>query len=97
MIFRCVGRLMVEHYNYRWQKARKAYLQNNPLCVFCKEENRIEAATVVDHIIPHKGDYKLFWDETNWQSLCCTHHVGTKQAMENGKQVRQVGLDGWGV
>lgn len=27
-------------------------------------------ATVVDHIIPHKGDRALFWDETNWQSLC---------------------------
>jgi 5-methylcytosine-specific restriction protein A len=33
------------------------------------------AATIVDHIVPHRGNQKLFWDsEHNWQSLCVTHH-----------------------
>lgn len=31
-------------------------------------------ATVVDHIIPHRGDQKLFWDRGNWQPLCEHHH-----------------------
>lgn len=31
-------------------------------------------ATVVDHIIPHRGDQKLFWDQRNWQSLCKQCH-----------------------
>lgn len=33
-------------------------------------------ATVVDHIIPHRGDLSsaAFWDETNWQPLCKRHH-----------------------
>lgn len=27
----------------------------------------------VDHVIPHRGNQKLFWDELgNWQSLCRT-------------------------
>ena len=31
-------------------------------------------ATVVDHIIPHRGDQKLFWDQNNWQALCKSCH-----------------------
>lgn len=29
---------------------------------------------VVDHIKPHRGDQKLFWDRRNWQPLCEHHH-----------------------
>jgi 5-methylcytosine-specific restriction endonuclease McrA len=28
------------------------------------------AAAVVDHIVPQKGYSLLFWNESNWQSLC---------------------------
>ena len=31
-------------------------------------------ATVVDHIVPHRGDPKLFWDPDNWQTLCKRCH-----------------------
>ena len=31
-------------------------------------------AAVVDHIIPHRGDEKMFWDEANWQALCKRCH-----------------------
>ena len=34
----------------------------------------ITMATVVDHIVPHRGDQKLFWDRGNWQPLCEHHH-----------------------
>ena len=44
------------------------------LCVSCQAEGKLTAATVVDHIIPHRGDMKLFWDESNWQPLCKEHH-----------------------
>ena len=40
-------------------------------------------ATVVDHIIPHKGDMDIFWDEDNWQPLCKRCH-DQKTATENG-------------
>lgn len=71
-------------YNRRWQKARLTFLQNNPLCVHCEREGFIVQATEVDHIIPHRGDTKLFWDSKhNWQSLCKTHH-SRKTATEDG-------------
>lgn len=61
-------------YNSRWRKASKAYLRVHPLCVKCAEEGRYVKATVVDHRIPHRGDQKLFWDESNWCALCKPCH-----------------------
>lgn len=69
-------------YGYRWQKASKAYLAHHPLCVYCQQSRRITAATVVDHIVPHRGDQQLFWDSSNWQSLCATCHNSRKQSEE---------------
>lgn len=71
-------------YGTRWRKARATYLKRHPLCVLCEAERRITPATVVDHIIPHKGDSALFWDTGNWQSLCKTHH-DSKTAREDGR------------
>ena len=61
-------------YDSRWQKARARYLKAHPLCVLCARQNRYVKATVVDHIKPHRGDPVLFWDESNWQSLCKPCH-----------------------
>lgn len=61
-------------YDSRWRSARSRFLKVNPLCVKCKEEGKFNKATVVDHIKPHRGDKNLFWDETNWQSLCKSCH-----------------------
>ena len=47
----------------------------HPLCVHCYMEGIIKQADEVDHIIPHRGDADLFWDERNWQSLCREHHA----------------------
>ena len=57
-------------YDARWQKARAAYLKRRPLCAECQKNGALTPATVVDHIIPHRGDRSLFWDERNWQPLC---------------------------
>lgn len=70
-------------YNYKWTQQRTKYLRNNPLCVRCAEKDLITIATVVDHIVPHKGDMDLFWDESNWQSLCKRCH-DIKTATEDG-------------
>ena len=83
-------------YNSRWQTAREAFLAKHPLCVMCEARGVVRAATVVDHIIPHRlGDAlksgnqdrirnsrARFWDSTNWQSLCKPHHDGAKQSLE---------------
>ncbi len=69
-------------YGYKWQQARAGYLAKHPLCVYCEREGRCTAATVVDHRIPHRGDMKLFWDSSLWQSLCAHCHSSTKQREE---------------
>ena len=61
-------------YSARWQKARLRYLREHPLCVECLSVGVVEPAEVVDHIEPHRGNYDLFWNEDNWQSLCLMHH-----------------------
>ncbi len=70
-------------YGWKWQQARKLYLQEHPLCVMCEGAGRIVAANVVDHKEPHRGDQKLFWSRSNWQSLCTPCHSGAKQREEN--------------
>ena len=70
-------------YGYAWQVARMGYLRLHPLCVQCKREGRLEPATDVDHVVPHRGDQVLFWDQDNWQSLCHPCH-SSKTASEDG-------------
>ncbi|MCM3411240.1 HNH endonuclease [Metabacillus litoralis] len=73
-------------YDSKWRKARTAYLMKHPFCVECNKVGVIAPATVVDHIIPHKGDKKLFWDsKNNWQSLCEMHHNRKTKTHDMGK------------
>ncbi len=58
-------------YTKRWRRATRRWLSEHPFCVDCDPPR---FASVVDHIIPHRGDYNLFWDMDNWQSMCKTHH-----------------------
>lgn len=96
-------------YGSKWDKARRGFLQCNPLCVMCAQQGRTVAAVVVDHIEPHKlkealmsGNriaiakaQKLFWDKKNWQGLCTAHHSATKQRMEKSGTV--IGCDANGM
>lgn len=70
-------------YDARWRKARAHYLRSHGLCVHCERKGRVVAATEVDHIVPHRGDDALFWNEDNWQALCKPCH-STKTANEDG-------------
>lgn len=60
----------------------KAYLKAHPRCVGYKCE---EPAVHVDHINPHKGDMKKFWDRSNWQPLCWHCHNRKTQQERVGK------------
>jgi len=71
-------------YGYKWQKARERFLQSHPLCVKCHAKGVVKAATDVDHIVPHRGDRKLFWDESNWQALCHSHHSEKTASEDSG-------------
>jgi len=67
-------------YGSKWQKARWYYLRKHPLCEECLRNDITTPLIdkkyqgVVDHIVPHKGNVKLFWDRNNWQSLCTSCH-----------------------
>lgn len=63
-------------YDAKWRRARKRFLRKHPLCEECLRQDPpvYREATVVDHIKPHRGDYALFWDESNWQALCKKCH-----------------------
>jgi 5-methylcytosine-specific restriction protein A len=56
-------------YGHQWRKARETFLRHNPLCIECQRP-----ATVVDHVVPHRGDQTAFWDRTNWQPMCKRCH-----------------------
>jgi len=71
-------------YGSKWRIARKAFLIRNPLCAECLGRGILRAATVVDHVVPHRGELKLFWDESNWQSLCGPCH-SRKTAKSDGR------------
>ena len=71
-------------YGSRWRAARERYLAEHPLCVACLAMGRPRVATVVDHVVPHKGDDRLFWDEANWQALC-RHCHAVKTARSDGR------------
>lgn len=58
----------------RWRGLRAQVISEEPLCRTCKKEQRIAATTDVDHVVPHRGDYRLFWDRSNLQGLCHTCH-----------------------
>lgn len=81
-------------YGYRWQRAREDFLAKNPICADHKRLGRVVVATVVDHIIPHRGDLKLFWDRKNWQPLCRQCHDIHKQRQESGSAAVGCDLDG---
>ena len=49
-------------YDHRWRIRSKHFLQRNPLCRMCEKEGKLTVASVVDHIVPHKGDPGLFND-----------------------------------
>ncbi|MEY9097048.1 HNH endonuclease [Paenibacillus sp. RC84] len=70
-------------YDHKWRLARTGFLRKHPLCIHCRNNGRLNAATVVDHIIPHRGDKGLFWDRANWQPLCASCH-SIKTVKEDG-------------
>ena len=69
-------------YGYKWQQAREAYLRKHPVCADHLKRGYVLQANVVDHIEPHRGDMKLFWDSANWQRLCKVCHDSHKQRLE---------------
>ncbi len=84
----------------RWRTRRARQLQDEPLCRTCQRLGRTTAATVADHIIPHRGDVTLFF-EGALQSLCDEEpfrcHSRVKQREEALGFNPAVGADGFPI
>lgn len=67
---------------------RPAQLLREPFCRACASRGVRTRATVADHITPHRGDWTLFTDRANLQSLCETCH-NRKTAREMAEEKRK--------
>lgn len=67
---------------------RPAQLLREPFCRECAKRGIRTRATVVDHVIPFRGDWLLFVDPNNLQSLCKTCH-DRKTALEQAEKRRK--------
>jgi 5-methylcytosine-specific restriction protein A len=71
-------------YDRRWARARLRFIAEHKYCANKKAHGAVVVlAQEVDHVIPHRGDMKLFWDTSNWQALCKACH-SAKTATEDG-------------
>ncbi|MCP3927266.1 MAG: HNH endonuclease [Desulfobacterales bacterium] len=64
----------------RYKNERKQFLIENP---YCCSEGCTKLSNILDHRIPHKGDYDLFWDKSNWDPKCKSCH-DRKTASKDG-------------
>jgi 5-methylcytosine-specific restriction enzyme A len=81
---------------YQWKLRRNSQLQQHPLCHQCMTvHQRVTAATIVHHAVPHNGDRNLFFYGA-LVSLCKQCHDSDMQAIEKGGVPRPIiGIDGW--
>jgi len=69
-----------------WKQLRWAHLAENPHCTECLASGKPQArcgGNVVDHITPHRGNWELFSNPANLQTLCSRHH-SRKTCREDG-------------
>jgi 5-methylcytosine-specific restriction protein A len=74
-------------YDTRWSAYSQQFLAEHPHCgdradglpptadSACRAEHRQAPATQTDHITPHGGDLRRFWDRRNHQALCAACHA----------------------
>lgn len=70
-------------YDRRWKRERLLFLRAHPMCECEVCNGQMLPATVVDHIVPHRGNRTLFWDQSNWCAMAKSCH-DRKTALEDG-------------
>ena len=78
----------------RWKRRRLDQLRAEPFCAMCLDLGVYVAASVADHVEPHKGDPVKFW-RGELQSLCPPHHDRDKKLAELGRPLLGCDADGW--
>ncbi len=72
-------------YGWQHQKARKALLQQDPLCRECRKHDRVTEAVIADHIKPlAEGGSR---DASNLAPMCAAcHREKTLREAQRGKE-----------
>ncbi len=65
-----------------WKRLRRSKLRDQPLCERCFKRGKLVVAIIVHHMTAHKGDWELFLDFDNLQSVCKDCHDGSIQREE---------------
>ena len=81
----------------RWRRMRLRQLKKEPFCQCSACRDKKTVANVVDHIVPHRGSKKLFFDVTNLQSMSKRCHDSLKQSQERGGRGFNRGCDERGI
>jgi 5-methylcytosine-specific restriction enzyme A len=76
-----------------WLKAAAHQLRIEPFCRICKARGEATVATVVDHVVPHKGNWNSF-RLGPLQSLCKPCHDGAKRFEDMHGFDNRIGVDG---
>lgn len=67
----------------RWLTLRQqVFLRDRYECRKCQRIEGNTSRLVCDHVTPHRGNARLFWDEANLQTLCKPCHDTLKQREE---------------
>jgi len=82
------GSAAARGYGAKWRAFRLSYLQRNSLCRICLDAGVLVPASVVDHIVAHKGNEALFWSESNLRPLCKECHDDRVDEGDFGRPVQ---------
>jgi 5-methylcytosine-specific restriction endonuclease McrA len=69
------GKTTERGYGADWRRLRDWHLRRNPLCRLCLLDDRVVAASDVDHIVAVTLAPERRLDPDNLQSLCHPHHM----------------------
>jgi hypothetical protein len=79
------------HYGYdtpKWRNMIKAFIVQHPWCIGCAAIGKQTPATIMDHVVPHKGDRSKFFAGP-FQPLCSWCHGSTKRTLERMLEVEE--------
>lgn len=77
------------YFTDEWRKdLRPTQLMREPFCRECARAGRRVRATDVDHIVDHKGDWTVFCNRSNLESLChsCHSRKTAREMYENHRR-----------
>lgn len=78
-----------------WKRNRLEQLRKQPLCERCLTRGVYTLANVAHHVVPHKGDYNLFWNGELASSCESCHNIDEQRIERGGKPRSDCDDDGW--